>query len=497
MSKRSIVKDLGVLVLMLVASLACFWDVLWLNFFSDDYHVLYRLTIDKIFWAPGFFRPLSDLTLLFSYYTSGYDAFGFRLFNVLLHGINAFLLYKTLQHLLELKQPQKQAAAFIGAMLFVTYPFHTESITWIVGRASMVANFFGILSLYFFFSNLSYKAKIAASCACYFIGLASYESIIVIPGIIFFAAWYYTTWKKAFIAVLPYAVTLALHMVVRLTVAGVFAGNYGKDMFGENQTNYAAKFIKSFGRLFVPPLHNNLLLVVLFCLVFTVIIVSFVLVFRYRRRHLQFYILLWLFLLVAHILPTAFGIDTHTSDGDRLLYFPSYFLCAIVAFLLCITTSSKKIVVATSSLLVLANFYFLKRTNKNWVKADTAMTEVFNSIRQNASRPIYFINMPDAIEGSFVFRNGLYEALQIHNIPGDVRVINYLLYKDAMEHPQGILPVLQGDEGLRLPPAVTITLTAFKVDSLANGVPVTKQVKRDPAAAILYWNRNKVVSLLP
>ncbi|MCW3107479.1 MAG: hypothetical protein JWQ09_1985 [Segetibacter sp.] len=477
----------------------CFYDVLALGFFSDDYYVLHRLTILKQFWAPGFFRPLSDISLLFNYYINGYNAFGYRLFNVILHGINAFILYKTLLKVYELEDNMKFYASFIAAILFVTYPFHSESIIWIVGRASLVGNTFGILCLYFFFSELSYSKKMALVCACYFIGLTSYESVLVVPGIIFFAVWHRKSLKDAFLFVIPLAITLIAHIIVRWFVSGVLAGRYGGDIFNEGQRNYASKFLKSFGRLFLPGLHDSQLLTVLFICVIVLIAFSFFILRRYHKKHLHFYILMWIFLLVSHILPTMFGVDSHTSDGDRLLYFPSFFLCAIVAFLICVFSKYKLTTWAVTLVLFTANLFLLKQGNKNWIKADAAMTDIFTKLKNNCcDKPVYFINIPDAIEGSFVFRNGFYEALAIHQIPSaNISVVNFLLNKHAILQADTIVPKMVNPGIYSIPPFVTVNEQAFIVDSLAHGFVYSRKIKRKPNAVILFWNRTKVVSLLP
>ncbi len=497
MNRNQLFKDVAVLVFLQAIAFICFWDVLRLNFFSDDFYVIHRLTIENKFWAPGFFRPLSDLTLLFSYYTSGYSAFGYRLFNVLLHGINGFILFKTLTLVFPFRDERNSRAAFIAALLFVAYPFHTESIVWIVGRASLVANTFGILSVYFFFSRLPRNWSISLSCLAYFIGLASYESIFVIPGIIFLAVWHSRVIKAAFMVMIPYTITLVLHLAVRWYFAGVIAGNYGKDMFGESQTNYAAKFVKSFGRLFVPPIHNNVLLVVFFALAFACIAASFILVKKYKPKFLHFYMLLWLFLLVSHIIPTLFGVDTHTSDGDRLLYFPSYFLCAIVAYVLVLFGKTKQQLIIFSMLMITIGIIFIKRNNTNWIAADAAIHNVLEAVDAHKKSPIVFANMPDAIEGGFVFRNGFYEALAINKINANVHVLNYLLNQDAIRLQDTIIPVKTAEASWRLPPSLTITKGNYLVDTTMNGQPFTKAVKTVSNTVFLYWNRNKVLTLLP
>ena len=492
-----IARNIQVGLVLLATSLICFWETLPLGFFSDDYYVLHRLTIDKIFWAPGFFRPLSDLSLLFSYETYGYNAFGYRLFNVLLHTINGFLLYKTSQKLFEFKDGHgNKIAAFLASVLFVTYPFHTEPVIWIVGRASLIASTFGILSLYSFFSGLRPKVSVVLSCLCYFIGLTSYESILVIPAIIFLAVFYRKNLKQAFIAVIPYAFTLLLHVVVRLKVAGIIAGSYGKDMF-EGQTNYLARFIKSFARLFVPASHSSVLLIVSSIAVFLLILLSFYVVYKFKSKYFSFYILLWLFLLVAHIVPGMFGVDTHTSDGDRLLYFPSYFLCAILGSIICLVSKTQRQLIGLTILLLAFNIYFLKKINGNWIRADAAISDVLNSIRSNSERVIYFANMPEAIEGSFAFRNGFYEALEINKIQSKVQVLNYLRNKEAVLLPDTVHAKILSNGNYRIPPFVTVSGSAFKVDTLISGKVFTKYVKRDTAGAFLFWNKNKVVLLLP
>jgi hypothetical protein len=200
---------------------------------------------------------------------------------------------------------------------------------------------------------------------------------------------------------------------------------------------------------------------------------------------------------VAHIVPAVFGIDTHTSDGERLLYFPSYFLCAIFAYVICIFAKTPGLRILFTVLLLSANVFFLKKNNVNWIKADAAINDIFSSIKNSHGNPIYFANMPDAIEGSFVFRNGFYEALQIHKISRDVRVLNYLTNRDAILLPEIIYANNLTDGKYKVAPFITIDSTAFKVDYLVAGKFFSKEVKRDRGAPFLFWNKIKVVSLLP
>src|SRR5664279_1555859 len=132
--------------------------------------------------VKGFFRPLSDLTLYFNYLVGGLNPAGYYLFGILLHGINSFLLFKFCQKWKWTSNKYTQDRyAFIAATLFLCYPYHNESIVWILGRASSMASTFGILSLILLVTALPERIKILSVCVCFFIGLTSYESILVLP----------------------------------------------------------------------------------------------------------------------------------------------------------------------------------------------------------------------------------------------------------------------------------------------------------------------------
>src|SRR5579864_5577998 len=84
------------LLLLFFCGLSFLFYFLIINrpFVCDDYTVLKRVAIDKIIFIKGFFRPLSDFTLYFNYLIGGFHAWGYYVFNILIHGINSFLLFQ-------------------------------------------------------------------------------------------------------------------------------------------------------------------------------------------------------------------------------------------------------------------------------------------------------------------------------------------------------------------------------------------------------------------
>src|ERR1700730_9872989 len=80
------------LFLFTATSFLLYLPVLNRYFVSDDFKVLRRVCFDHIILIKGFFRPLSDLSIYMNYRLGGLEPEVFNSFNILVHGLNAFLL---------------------------------------------------------------------------------------------------------------------------------------------------------------------------------------------------------------------------------------------------------------------------------------------------------------------------------------------------------------------------------------------------------------------
>jgi hypothetical protein len=128
-----------------VAVLLAYFNALTGVFQFDDYNVIVNnpAVHSLAAWRdsmPGI-RPL----LKFSYalnWTLDAGPFGFHLFNVLVHVINAVLVYRLLRALSE-QHTEAQWAPFVGALLFALHPVQTEAVTYVSGRSvSLMALFY-------------------------------------------------------------------------------------------------------------------------------------------------------------------------------------------------------------------------------------------------------------------------------------------------------------------------------------------------------------------
>ncbi len=126
----------------------------------------------------------------------GLNPLVFHGFNVLLHAVNALLVFSILRRLLPGKnQASIAAAAAAGAVLFAVHPVQVEPVGWVTGLKDVLCGFFSLLSLLGFvvaFENAGGDAgeneasglrwpTYALATAAYALALLSKPSAVVVP----------------------------------------------------------------------------------------------------------------------------------------------------------------------------------------------------------------------------------------------------------------------------------------------------------------------------
>ncbi|MEI8229788.1 MAG: tetratricopeptide repeat protein [Candidatus Peregrinibacteria bacterium] len=93
-------------------------------------------------YDPELYIPLTFLTFQINYVINGLHPFGFHLVNIVLHGMNAFLVFIILR-----KITREQALSAFAALLFAVHPLQTEAVVWITARKDLLSAFFSFLSI--------------------------------------------------------------------------------------------------------------------------------------------------------------------------------------------------------------------------------------------------------------------------------------------------------------------------------------------------------------
>lgn len=492
---KSIKKRCLPLLVFLLIGTAIYFPILNNEFLSDDYDSLYRICIEHTILIKEFFRPLIDISFKFNYIFGGLDAKGYYIFNLLIHVFNAYLVY-AIGKSFQIKFEGQELFAWLSALLFLFYPFHNEAVVWLSGRLSSIACFFALISIRIIYTNIRTILKAVLIGSFYMIGLLAYESILFLPFIVLIFLWHREfSLKQNCLMLAASVVVIIIYLLFRYYVSDAVYGEYGARMTDNDNWLVIIKAAKTLGRTILPPSENSFLLSAFF--IAGLGFFAFLTVKLYKKYsfvQLTVYSKLMVAFSLSMAIPMLFGISTRTSESDRLLYFPSVFLCMLLSFLLIALLQSKIKRLLTFSALTIYFLLCLTYNILNWEKASQLAKAIFDSIEQSKNKEIIVINMPDEVEGAFVFRNGFFKAISLNGLDtSKIHVNNYLTRLEYLELNK--IHTLHDSVGIFVPPVSKLTFgtpDTVCIDNLASG---NKMFFNKNNVTVIYWDKNKIKQL--
>ncbi|MGA2192765.1 MAG: hypothetical protein ABSG42_05225, partial [Nitrospirota bacterium] len=236
--------------LILFAALAAYSNSLGAWFHFDDFHQIIRnVNIRSLEDIPRFFvrgdlasynvalhgyRPVTYASFALSYAISGYHVLGYHIFNLSLHIINAILVFLIVRIIMDMPRSTGETLVPLAASLvFALHPVQTSAVTYISGRAVLLASFFTLLSFYSFLrfracgqSRVRYM-WLCLSPVLYLLGLLSKEMTVCLLPLIIAYDLVFTMRKmtrkaifKAISVYLPFLAVLALYLMTRKALLG-------------------------------------------------------------------------------------------------------------------------------------------------------------------------------------------------------------------------------------------------------------------------------------
>lgn len=154
----------GPSLLLAALLLATYWPGLGGPFVFDDYPALVnnpRLHITDFsfdafaraalsFDAGGGSRPLAMASFAFNHALGGLDPWGYKLFGIIVHAINALLVYALVLRILglaEVGERHRRVAAFAIALLWAVHPLQISTVLYVVQRMETLSLTFVLLAL--------------------------------------------------------------------------------------------------------------------------------------------------------------------------------------------------------------------------------------------------------------------------------------------------------------------------------------------------------------
>jgi len=253
--------------------------------FDDEHQVVKNTNVHVIENLPSFFttagmgsytasgnrgyRPVTYASFALNYAVSGLDTWSYHVLNLLIHLINVLLVYLVAMAVLDAAGGRDgKAAALSGALLFALHPIQTSAVTYISGRAALLATSFTLAAFYAFtrFRAGGVRRYIWAGAVpvLFILGLLSKEMAVSFLGLALLYDLLFTLPKTggmrpmrgAAVFYVPVVAALMLYLVIKGAVQGVYTVPYSPYGVWEYMVS-EAKTLLMYVRLIVLPINQN------------------------------------------------------------------------------------------------------------------------------------------------------------------------------------------------------------------------------------------------
>lgn len=386
---RFIIKKIIIPLLSFIfLSVAVFYPILKNFFFSDDFSWLFRADnllynwYDFIFLRfAGFLRTVVNFYFYITYHLFGSHPFYYYLVNILLHGVNGYLVY-----LLGKNITRQQAIGWLAAIIFICLYSHREAIMWISAVTSLIDTFFVLLAanlFWYYLENRNFLIYLLTLVALMTALLTKESSsiLVVILSLEFLLFFKYKNWRRNdVIILLPLWAVTIIYLVVQYLYLFNNLAVYGYE--------YKAK-ISQLKILFFNTAHtifgfeNLSLITILFPALLLVVTLIFLKNKEYRR------ILLFFggWILIASLPPIFFNMGSYNfllaSRYNYLISVGTSCLLATVIYLLykfLWHKSGKLFIFLIVTALLLFNVYKIREDNHGYYKISQVSKNLYYSL---------------------------------------------------------------------------------------------------------------------
>jgi len=358
-------------------------EFLWddVHLVEDNSYIRNWSNLEKIFTKDimagaarrsNFYRPIQTLTYTVDYSLWKLDVRGYHFTNTLLHVFSALAVFWLINILYG-----KRLLSLLTSLFFVIHPIHTETITYIAGRADSLALFFVLLTLIFYIKHLNSENRgtyIFMLLSYIFALLSKESSLILLPLLLLYH--YSHKIKIKLIQLLPLIGITIFYILLRVTVFSfhtTHSPEHPATLFERIPTFFAA--ITSYARiLFLPfDLHMGYGYKQFgFAdpkVILGIMILSFLFVYGFKQRNknaLIFFSLSWFFVA---LIPVSNLYPINAYMAEHWLYLPSIGIFLILSDRLCALSRFKHLEVISKiiimSLMIFYSYLTVKQ-NTYW-----------------------------------------------------------------------------------------------------------------------------------
>ncbi|MGE5355352.1 MAG: hypothetical protein ACM3PT_03870 [Deltaproteobacteria bacterium] len=368
---------------------------------NDTFYGFFKKSGKDKLVSGGRYRPLSQVTFAAEYQFFGLNPMISHLINILLYGLLGIILFKFLLLLLKniFKDNFLTGFAFVGSMIFLSHPVHTEVVANIKGRDELFSLLFGLLAMFFTIKYIiSGKKNLQVYVFISFLAalFSKENSVTLIAVVSLMLLMFYHDRKISYFQLLvPYLASTVIFLTVRTSILGLDFGGESNELMNNPfikfvggqwiDLSFAEKFatiIYSMGKyilllLFPHPLTNDYYprhipvmnfsdwQVILSLLVYLIIIY---IAFRFfkKNRIISFGIFFYL-ITISIVSNIIFPVGTNMSE--RFLFMPSVGFAILLSYLL-VQLFNKAAKVSITVFFVMIFLFSFKTITRNMVWKD-------------------------------------------------------------------------------------------------------------------------------
>ena len=329
------------------------------NYFIRDWGNFTALFTNDYFKYSGevTYRPVVTFSYFIDYSLWHLNPAGFHLTNILLHAVNAVLVYLLVSAIF-----RSHTASFLTSILFALHPILTETVNGISYREDLLTTTFFLSSILLFVQSAIVRqsahdkvcnpqSKIRnylypLSLFSYLLALCSKEMAITLPLIVFLLDWLLGDKTRIKKNIINYYIGFILVSGFYLFLRFIWFHNPVENQLTYPDNSFLVslltmpKIFCSYVKLLFFPMHFNAEYIIAHTktpfantFILSIIFLGVIGVITYRFYHHSrrlFFFMLWFFVTLApmmNIMPIA------NIMAERYLYLPSVGFCAILAYI--------------------------------------------------------------------------------------------------------------------------------------------------------------------
>lgn len=407
-------------------------------FVSDDFDIILSVARDGPFgiWAgrgSDFLRPVVALSMYIDHALWGLDHRGYHAVSLLIHTLCS-LLVAMIAFLMtsdaNTSRRRAETAAFAAGLLFAALPTHDEPVIWISGRGDLLAGLFALTAILSSFCYLrgarSWSLSTALLATAF--ALLSKEAAVSLPIMIAAYACLRGGLKSSrvgmnrrVLVVTGQITLLAVYLLTRRLILGHFVGGYGLSIHGRLDMEVLGKLFAYFpSRVLAPALGVVEVQGVAFPLSLVIYAVAIAaaaaLLLRCRNRIPVGVVLASFSMMLISLVPVMnLSVVANSSEGSRFLYLPSAMMVLTLVVVAASTLARRTMVILTLAF-ALPGVMLTHHASGHWVEAGMLARRTVASLGEIAGLDrIWLLNIPDSLNGAYVFRTGIDSANKLFN----------------------------------------------------------------------------------